>query len=144
MTRRTKACEKLLVATVNTAITQGHMSLLCEPVAAVVFEFRLDGCPVVAHIRDVGYKGFVEIRLQTIFAPTDAGREYIKREVVIRTEQRQYGAAIAFGILGRGKGKYLHGSGRTYYGAHDATEFLAALDVKPLGFATHPPRVEVR
>lgn len=144
MTSRTKACEKLLATAVNAAIEQRHMSLRCEPVPPTVFEFRLDDCSVVAQIHDVGYVGFVEVWLQAIFAPTEAGREFIKNRVSIRNEQRRYGTAIASGILERGRGKYLQGSGRNYYGAHAVNEYLAALDVEPLGFATRPPRWEVR
>jgi hypothetical protein len=53
--QRAVAKQNLLVATVNTALERGLITLECRPVASVAFEFNIEMYPVVASVADAGF-----------------------------------------------------------------------------------------
>jgi hypothetical protein len=126
-----RARQNLLVAALNTALARRLITLECEPVEEAIFEFALDGHPVIAYIKDAGYD---EVTVHVTCRPTDLG---LKFKNSIMSEWRRFGEAVAHGWLERRTGKYLQSpsSGRdNYHGTKQLTPMLAALMVEPHGF----------
>ena len=98
-----KALRNLIVATVNTALERGLLTLDCEPFEVEGFEFELAGMTVVGHVRDVG---FDEVSVNAIVEPTALGRASVHVALFVKKISR-FGAAAASMWLERRDGKYL-------------------------------------
>jgi hypothetical protein len=134
LSTRAKARQNLLVASINTALERGLITLECEPFESATFEFELAGLPVIARVHDIG---FDEVSVKTIVNPTKLGRKYTS--CTIWHEFRKFGVACASGDLERRTGKYLQTVG-SYHGAKDVTPLLSNLTIVPNGFGTKPTK----
>jgi hypothetical protein len=117
MSARTRAKQNLLVATVNAALERGSITLECEPVASVVFEFNIGPYQVLAYVNDAG---FDEVTIKAIVNPTELGRRMVSCAVL--HEWRRFGEATTFAWLERRSGRYLQSS-MEYHGTKAVTEF---------------------
>jgi uncharacterized protein YndB with AHSA1/START domain len=79
LSTRTTARQNLVVASINTALERGLITLECEPFKPATFEFNLGPYPVVAHINDAG---FDEVNVKAIVCPTELGRRTLRCAVL--------------------------------------------------------------
>jgi hypothetical protein len=134
MNSRTKARQNLLVASVNTALERGLITLECEPVTSTKFEFNIGPHPVIAYVSDAG---FDEVSIHATVNPTELGRRMVS--CAVWHGWRRFGEATTFAWLERHSGKYLQ-SGVEYHGTKAITAYLGTLTITPLGFDTKPTK----
>jgi hypothetical protein len=134
LSTRAIARQNLLVATINTALERGLITLECEPVASAVFEFIIGPHLALAYVSDAG---FDEVAIHAIVNPTKLGREFIS--CAIHHEFRRFVEATTFAWLERRSSKYLQ-SGVDYHGTKAVTEYLGGLTITPNGFGTKPTK----
>jgi hypothetical protein len=132
------ARNRLLVSAINVALERNLLTLECEPLVPVAFEYELDGLQILAVAYDAGS---YEVALNVIACPTeDAPRA---ASDLIRPGWYEFGAAVTGGWLERLNGKYLH-TGFQYRGSREVTRQLAGTKVKANGFSTETPRFRPR